>query len=169
MHHARFQALSTEIQLDRDCSHPSGAWVRVATRQGGYEVRRQCQDCGQVEETVRTPRAGDGQIAWVDQALAATYESNNLERSTRRARNKIAWRKLFQDYVESQEWKNRTGLVMRRNLDACEGCYHPAVTVIHRSFENVGNEPLWDLAAVCRNCEKKYSRDPWEEKPGAAV
>lgn len=159
--YSKFKALEQVIKASNDCPHYSSAWVRVATLQGGYDVILQCVRCGMLHGNERPHRAGDLNLPWVDDA--ARVEAKEKIAATKEYRDEAIrkWRRLFDEYRNTVEWKNRVGLVMRRNMDACEACYHPAVTVIHRSYEHVGDEALFELVAVCEECARKYRIEPW--------
>jgi hypothetical protein len=62
----------------------------------------------------------------------------------------------YKGYMESEEWKEKSRLVIERGNGICEACRHsPATQAHHLNYEHVGEEPLYDLAAVCKPCHEK--------------
>ena len=65
-------------------------------------------------------------------------------------------RDIYADYLQSEQWKNLRGKVLRRADGVCEACGDaPAAQVHHLTYERVGREMLFDLAAVCLECHAK--------------
>ena len=82
--------------------------------------------------------------------------SNYMERLRRHRREeREAWWNLYNEYLLSPEWRERRGLVFRRDLYACIYCGQKADQVHHHHYRNVFKEPLEDLASVCEPCHKK--------------
>lgn len=60
-------------------------------------------------------------------------------------------------YYVSDEWSAKRQLIFKRSNGMCEGCgVAKAVQVHHMSYENFGNEFLWELQAVCEPCHHRY-------------
>lgn len=58
--------------------------------------------------------------------------------------------------MNSSEWKTRRRLVMERAKGLCEGCRQAdAAEVHHLSYEHLGNEFLFELVALCRDCHSR--------------
>lgn len=61
----------------------------------------------------------------------------------------------YKEYLASDEWKAKRTKVRRRARGWCERCkVRRRVDVHHLSYAHLGNEPLTDLVAVCRECHK---------------
>ena len=58
-------------------------------------------------------------------------------------------------YLESPNWKEKRKRVLDRDGNRCV-CGEPATHVHHKTYENLGSEPLSDLIALCRNCHDGY-------------
>src|SRR5436190_24302797 len=59
-------------------------------------------------------------------------------------------------YLPSTEWRERRRLILLRAQGICEGCrLQPAWDVHHLTYENVGEEFLFQLAALCRPCHDR--------------
>lgn len=67
-----------------------------------------------------------------------------------------AKRASYTEYLQSTEWAKRRAKVLRRANGVCEACGEPTTRfhVHHKTYANLGHEPLWDLAAVCVPCHE---------------
>lgn len=69
------------------------------------------------------------------------------------AEKRKAFFDLYESHLESQAWRSIRAAVIARSGGKCEGCKTaPVAHVHHLSYENLGNEPLTDLEALCRPC-----------------
>jgi len=69
---------------------------------------------------------------------------------------KIEWRDRYEKYLQSPEWKAKRRLVFKRCGGVCEGCGEIRATEVHHlTYEHLGNELLWELAAACRDCHER--------------
>ena len=57
-------------------------------------------------------------------------------------------------YMKSSKWKAKRKLVIKRDK-VCQKCAGPGTEVHHISYRYLGNEPLKDLALLCRKCHQK--------------
>jgi hypothetical protein len=77
-----------------------------------------------------------------------------------------AWmskRSRYHRYLRSPKWKERRKKVLERAEDRCEGCRAAKPTEVHHlNYDHVGDELLYELVALCRDCHEKAH----EEKPG---
>ena len=64
----------------------------------------------------------------------------------------------YQAYLESDTWKHKRNQIMKMAGYKCRKCGAPAVDVHHETYRRLGNEPLTDLTAVCRNCHNRLHR-----------
>jgi hypothetical protein len=62
------------------------------------------------------------------------------------------WRQAKALYMSSENWKRL------RQQRLIHGCNTYASDIHHISYAHIGDEALWDLRAVCRQCHKKVSR-----------
>jgi 5-methylcytosine-specific restriction endonuclease McrA len=66
----------------------------------------------------------------------------------------------YQSYLKSPLWLNLRNRVLARAQDQCEGCGRwPATEVHHLTYAHVGQEFLWELRAVCRDCHDRLHPD----------
>jgi len=90
----------------------------------------------------------------------------------------------YQAYLASREWAVRKRAVRERADGQCERCrflqpetgtvyFKPMYAVHHLTYAHIGNEPLEDLQAVCRECHDFLSavadQDPIQDARDAQI
>lgn len=72
-------------------------------------------------------------------------------------------------YFKSPAWHDREARVLGRDNDWCKACERrPATQVHHLTYARFGNEPLFDLVAVCRYCHRRLHPDrSIDDRPAA--
>ena len=59
----------------------------------------------------------------------------------------------YKTYLASREWAERREAVRRRSRNKCERCLTAEMQAVHhKTYANVGHEPLSDLQAICNPC-----------------
>ena len=77
------------------------------------------------------------------------------------------WFKEHSDYLRSYDWKNRRDRVLQRDGYMCQACLNnPATQVHHLTYKHWGNEPLFELVAVCKPCHDKLTDMDRNGNPG---
>lgn len=75
-------------------------------------------------------------------------------------REALEWRRRYDAHLLSPEWAELRRRVFSRAAGLCEGCRRrPPVQVHHLTYEHMGNEFLWELAAVCLECHRRVHAD----------
>ena len=75
--------------------------------------------------------------------------------------------KEYIEYIQSAEWRNKRLEKAKEQNYTCEICGKKIKTgfeVHHRTYINLGNEPLCDLAFLCKNCHTKIHKEHNETK-----
>ena len=86
-------------------------------------------------------------------ARLARWDAEREERERERAEENRRWWAWFRAYLESPAWAARRRAVLSRARGCCEACgWRPATQVHHLTYDHVGNEPLWELRAICKTC-----------------
>lgn len=128
---------------------------------GAVTFRDQCCKCGKRGKQVSTSQLtkelrdnakpfdhtlkADGEERW-----AAAIRNIRLQ-PTFEYRSK--WFSWYSEYLASPIWKHKASLVLKRAGNICEACGEESATQVHHlTYTNVGEEPLYDLVAVCYNC-----------------
>lgn len=62
----------------------------------------------------------------------------------------------YHEYLRSPAWARLRRQVLMRCGCVCQGCgAKPAVEVHHLTYERIGEEMLFDLVALCRECHDR--------------
>ncbi len=68
---------------------------------------------------------------------------------------RLNWDNYYPKYLASPAWKKKRGNVMSRDNSRC-ACGAKAEHVHHKTYDNVGKEPLYDLVSLCEKCHDRY-------------
>jgi hypothetical protein len=150
------------------CAHPNAriVWTKFSNSGDEYQrpqLRNFCDDCGCLIgsalkhslATDDTPTLSLEEATRAGRLRNECFRQRELEREAQRAE----WQTNYETYLESEEWAERRELVLKRAGRVCEGCrLRPAMQVHHLSYENAGNEFLWQLVAICRGLSRTLSR-----------
>lgn len=89
------------------------------------------------------------------------WESRQQEYEAQRAEQNREWWEWYNGYLQSSKWAWRRAAVLKRAGSLCEArlprCTLRATQVHHTTYEHVGNEPLFDLRAVCEECHQSLT------------
>lgn len=65
-------------------------------------------------------------------------------------------RKDYNEYLNSDWWKHIRSEALERDNETCQMCGNPAEEVHHMTYVNRGNEYLFELVSLCKNCHVEY-------------
>jgi 5-methylcytosine-specific restriction endonuclease McrA len=141
-------------------------WKSYETIGKHYHIH--CSQCGSIVK-----RLSKSEVMKIDTASIVEYPSEYFDKKRRDEyeQRHQAWQKEMQDerdkkdrewlawyekYLESEAWQQKRGLVLKRANWMCEGCgKNRANQVHHLTYERVGDEMLFDLVAICKECHDK--------------
>ena len=67
------------------------------------------------------------------------------------------WDQIYQDYMQSPEWKSKREKVLIFWGRRCALCNSPTrVEVHHRTYDRMGQELLTDLIPLCFECHDRH-------------
>ena len=130
----------------------------------------QCARCGvadrmnradlKVDPRTAAPKNQELADSWIDRRnrrfKQLRDQQQKREESAREAVNR-EWRHRYESHMNSPKWREIRSRVLERAAGLCEGCrMRKPVQVHHRSYDNLGNEFLWELAAVCLECHERF-------------
>ncbi len=95
---------------------------------------------------------------------SASYQTlNNYIRKLSedfREQQKDKWWAWYSEYLNTPKWAAIRSRVLMRENGICQGCeISPAVHVHHTTYDNVGDELLFQLVALCVSCHSKLHPD----------
>jgi 5-methylcytosine-specific restriction endonuclease McrA len=149
----------TTLSSYYDCAHQRLSEPRSrSVANGSIQYRQQCLDCGRpvgnpVAKGLAYDRNGGRAPPPFDEVLLADRLAGFREH---REAERAEWRAWYNDYLQSEQWREKRGLVFARANSLCEGCRrNRAIHVHHLSYEHVGDEFLWELVAICKVCHDR--------------
>jgi hypothetical protein len=161
-------AYSEEIRAtyaDR-CAHDRRGLRRRVSKNGRVSFWLQCLDCGAFpsgavpKDSIADPAAvADEEPGlrqrWFDQRERQRMEIVRKYVRMQKQENANWWR-WYDGYLKSPAWIQKRNLVLARANHFCEGCgTRRATQVHHKTYDNVGNEFLFELVAVCDACHDR--------------
>ena len=146
------------------CCDGDAALVQRVIAGGTIVICYQCRQCG------RQSGPAIARAAVVGWETLPHFDMQILETAWAKAGAKYAYAdsakreerlRKYADYINSAEWSRKRSRVMMRARQGaafpmCEGCGdRPATEVHHLTYQNLGEEFLWELAAVCDHCHER--------------
>ena len=64
----------------------------------------------------------------------------------------------YTTYLQSPAWKGKREQAMNRDDHRCALCNNSAENVHHKTYDNIGKEPLDDLTSLCKKCYKEFHK-----------
>lgn len=161
-----YEKLRRELDYPGFCPHSDTVVRKKIASNGQQWFWNQCIRCGakagkrlsakSIAEPSEVPEF-DGELP---ERVWKEFHARILEREElERERLKKLWKQRYDEYLETDEWKVRRELVILRSQGICEGCRrNRASQVHHTTYQNVGEEFLFELVAVCRDCHDRYHK-----------
>lgn len=156
---------------DLECDHKV---IKIRFREainGNRMYKRQCVRCGDLvgnwipHESIQKK----DEIKPVDDSLAANYRQSKFELTKAlnqliRKVQKSEFDDQYQRYLTSPEWHRKRTLIFERCNYLCEGCRINGATIVHHTtYKNIGNEFLFELVGLCKDCHEKYHHPQSED------
>lgn len=128
------------------------------------QLRHQCGDCGRLlsnalPHSMASPATPDIDIGALQSWIAhdrEQWDRGRLDRQKIEQQRQIEWRANYEGYLQSEKWMLKREAVFERCDGVCEGCRVKKATAVHHlTYDHMGDELLWELAAVCRDCHER--------------
>lgn len=148
------------------CEHNTTAIGYVRTERGQVWYWNYCLRCGEKIDRLskkEIPNPDDIQPlndeirrAFLERARLV-YDSAYQSMVGERNRQWNAW---YSQYLLTPLWRNKRALVLNRAGGMCEGCLTNMATEVHHlTYDRVGEEMLFDLVAICKECHNQIHRN----------
>ena len=165
------------MQNPEQCTHNQTKPRKKKSSNGSLIIRRQCLDCGtMVGQQLKHDTIDLDNVEWVDQHLQRSGESlrrqawkAKAEQGQRElAKKNNEWWQWYKEYLQSPQWQDKRQRVLQRDRHQCRACERSRATQVHHlTYEHVGNEPLFDLVAVCKSCHDSLTN--WKKRHATFV
>lgn len=155
----------TVVEDEFACTHDTERVVFYMSSNKRKHYRMQCQRCGHARPVAKHTLLPQDRIEArpEDKALAHRWQSrkririDELRSLGGRARSEDWW-EWYGRYLRSEQWASKRERVLERDGHVCRACLlRPAEQVHHTTYDHVGNEPLFELVAVCRTCHDEIT------------
>ncbi len=157
------------VDYNKDCcGNVNLTDIRFEQANGVWVRREACKNCKSL--VGGTKKKGDGfdNLPFLTQAAYLEYQSgkeNSYEKlkayiqdlsNQWRIDNHNQWWENYSAYLKTDQWKHKRQQVLERENFLCQGChYAKAVHVHHTTYDNLGDELLFQLVALCVQCHSK--------------
>lgn len=133
-------------------------------------MRDCCVECGDRLRTALTQKdkAWVASLPWQPEEHAATYKSRRddewrsilLDLARRQYAERGRFTKSYKEYMESDAWRAKRELVLKRCCEVCEGCGIAKATEVHHvHYYHLGNEYLFELLGLCSSCHERITAE----------
>lgn len=166
-----YNAISKRVDEEFACKHTDKTIRRKLAADGAISIWHQCDRCGHkvgiaIKKASMPPAQVEALPHWDAQSESKFYAEKKKRfdeaYAAEKKRHAEAWQRAYEQYRQSPEWKRKRQLVMLRAQGICEGCREvEAIDVHHFSYDDVGQEFLFQLVALCRKChDRLHGRIP---------
>lgn len=143
-----------------NCDHSKKHLVYKMNSIGRKMFRWQCPECDEfLSEWVKvTSDKGIPEQTERDWSMESHIQGRIVEMLTNKYKQEknSSWFEWYNAYLRSPEWDAKRSAVLKRANGKCEGCGKNTATAVHHlTYAHVGNELLFELAALCKECHKK--------------
>ena len=148
------------------CTHPDPIQVKKLDSAYRPMYKLQCLHCGKTFKQLKKTDVNRDLPVW-------PWQSKHAEDIRARAasdyevwREKVnrLWRDYYDAYLSSPEWQEKRRQVIALCGNKCQACgANPVQHVHHLNYQNLGNEPLSELAGVCESCHRAMHRHMWQQ------
>ena len=161
-----YQARVAKVKAE-ECRHTKTEYRRKICVNGTTQIRSQCIDCGFTYSgsVAKSQCPPEHLLSDVDEdaaKVASSLSHNKLMALHEQAKleRRHEWFRMYDAYLQSDEWKERRRLVFVRDNYICQGCLTcRAEQVHHLSYANVGEELLFELMSICKQCHDRIHCD----------
>jgi len=172
-HDARLENIQKQIN-SLECTHPKKE-VRYKLASNNSKMwKEQCIRCGETfgEWIPHKDITNPDERREIDDNLRNIYSQTCFElRKALQDRvneiNKKDFHEWYKAYLQSEDWHEKRRLVYDRCNGICEGCRLKRSTQVHhKTYQNVGNEFLFELLGVCKDCHERIHEEVENENTG---
>ena len=149
------------------CDHELQQLRKRPCSNGTMQYVMQCDTCGRQGPALKQAKLNRDAMEKarrVDHSIGKRWREgkDDYAQSLRFMRSNEKRQKWFADYsqyLQSPEWKLKRDAVFRRDGYMCQACLSaPAQQAHHLTYDHYGDEPLFDLVAVCIPCHEKITK-----------
>ena len=150
------------------CTKPEFVMIQLEIRNGHKVQRKACVNCKEVNAMNFKQQENFNLLPFLTYENHKIYkDKKNYERDlfydevkthkeNIRILDKQAWDQQHKEVLQSNEWKIKRQKVIKRCNNICEGCgSNPVEEVHHLTYDRLGEEFLFQLLGLCKNCHSE--------------
>jgi 5-methylcytosine-specific restriction endonuclease McrA len=132
---------------------------------GTRQLRRQCIACGDLIGPSLAHKMAAPDTPEIDAALWKKWGEDWWGEHRRNFRDELEknsreWWAWYNEYLRSEAWGEKRRQVLERDDGICQGCRSVrAAHVHHLTYDNVGDELLFQLVSLCEGCHHKAHKE----------
>jgi hypothetical protein len=160
-----YNAVKKTVDDEFACKHTNKSVRKKYAADGAISIWHQCDRCGHkvgvaIKKATFTQAELDALPKW-DNQIETGFHAESKKRfdelwANEKQRQLGVWQQAYEQYLQTPEWKRKRQLVLLRAQGICEGCREVEATDVHHlSYDDVGNEFLFELVALCRKCHQR--------------
>lgn len=139
-----------------ECAHEETEIRRRVVKGGMIQIVHQCLLCGDPVGQPISKNKVASDLPFFDDELQQQARQTNAhdQEYFRKLVSKEFWA-WYNAYLASAKWRDLRAKVMQRDRGVCQGCGATATQVHHLTYDNVGDEFLFELIAICDPCHNR--------------
>lgn len=153
--------------MESKCDNHNMVYVKRIKSNGSPLVNKQCFECGEHDaKAYKLIEVGNFNIIpTFREDLKDKFYFNQRDIMIKNMEDKktLWFKKYYEPYLNSDEWKSKRDLVLKRDSFLCQSCLTSKATQVHHTtYKHVFNEPLFELVSICKPCHDlitKLDRD----------
>lgn len=157
----------------RECQHGETEAYRVRIANGATQVRNCCKHCGERVGTAisQKDKVWVEGLAWQSEDLSKSYSNRRaaerrtilLDLAKRQYAARGRFTESYSKYLQSDAWRSKRALIMKRCEGVCEGCGTAKATDVHHQiYDHLFDEFLFELVGLCRPCHDRLTKESRE-------
>lgn len=144
--------------VEIECLSHNMQFVKFTRQDGIQNLRRQCLCCGELSMDLKkslVENFDDLQEFNNDLRYLKDKFYKQVIIGLDKIKNDEAWDK-YNEYLNSEKWKVKRKKVLERDNYLCQACLtNKAEQIHHLTYNNIYDEPLYELISVCKRCHIK--------------
>jgi hypothetical protein len=134
-------------------------YVKKLSITGNYLLRQQCKVCGEAKSTGLKNRLVDNVNSlpdFIEDLYEVVFNFKKEAVNSFRVEPDMEMLNEYNNYLNSDKWKLKRKKVLERDNHLCQACLtNKANEVHHLTYQNIYDEPLFELISVCKRCHEK--------------
>ncbi|MDE1484738.1 HNH endonuclease [Xenorhabdus bovienii] len=160
------------------CEHKDTELRKRAFKNNSIHYVSQCMSCGVQVESFKKSTAlkNNPNQKLFDEDIKLNWESQREQKinavikiyGEEKQKTKDKFWGWYSIYLKSSTWRDKRELVLRRDNYTCQGCLRKKATQVHHlTYENVGDELLFELVSLCDSCHEKAHKNEHQLQEGS--